>query len=192
MGQEVISTSSRGTPTSRSSPAVSTTRSRCPPYDLPANKTQTGIKSRSSKERRGQLQRDPYGRQEGSEQLFIHAEKNQDIEVENDETHWAGTTGRRPSTTTKRRTSNTIAPRPSITTRRSRLVWIGPRAWARTKPIAIGANRHEDVGANETVTIGREPGHDGGGERDLTVALQRTHSVGINETIPLARRRRSQ
>ena len=26
----------------------------------------------------------------GSEQLFIHAEKNQDIEVENDETHWVG------------------------------------------------------------------------------------------------------
>lgn len=26
----------------------------------------------------------------GSEQLWIHAEKNQDIEVENDETHWVG------------------------------------------------------------------------------------------------------
>ena len=26
----------------------------------------------------------------GSEQVFIHAEKNQDIEVENDETHWVG------------------------------------------------------------------------------------------------------
>ncbi len=26
----------------------------------------------------------------GAEQLFIHAEKNQDIEVENDETHWVG------------------------------------------------------------------------------------------------------
>ncbi len=26
----------------------------------------------------------------GAEQLFIHAERNQDIEVENDETHWVG------------------------------------------------------------------------------------------------------
>ncbi len=62
-----------------------------PPYNLPANKTQSGIKSRSS------LGGSPANFNEirledkkGGEQLFIHAEKNQDIEVENDETHWVG------------------------------------------------------------------------------------------------------
>src|SRR4029077_19402272 len=62
-----------------------------PPYELPANKTQTGIKSRSS------LSGTPsnfneirFEDKKGSEQLFIHAEKNQDIEVEKDETHWVG------------------------------------------------------------------------------------------------------
>jgi type VI secretion system secreted protein VgrG len=62
-----------------------------PPYALPANKTQSGIKSRSS------LQGSPSNYNEirfedkkGSEQVLIHAEKNQDIEVENDETHWVG------------------------------------------------------------------------------------------------------
>ena len=59
-----------------------------PPYELPANKTQSGIKTRSS------LSGSPdnfneirFEDKKGSEQLFIHAEKNQDIEVENDETH---------------------------------------------------------------------------------------------------------
>ena len=42
------SSSSRAIPTSRSSPAGSTTPSRPPPYDLPPNKTQSGVKSRSS------------------------------------------------------------------------------------------------------------------------------------------------
>jgi type VI secretion system secreted protein VgrG len=62
-----------------------------PPYDLPANKTQSGVKSRSS------LGGSPanfneirFEDKKGSEQLYIHAERNQDIEVEKDESHWVG------------------------------------------------------------------------------------------------------
>ena len=62
-----------------------------PPYDLPAGKTRTGIKSRSSKSRSGaNFNEIRFEDLKGEEQLFIHAEKNQDIEVENDETHWVG------------------------------------------------------------------------------------------------------
>lgn len=61
------------------------------PYDLPANATQSGMKSRSSKggtpanfnEIRMEDKR-------GSEQLYIHAERNQDIVVEVDESHSVG------------------------------------------------------------------------------------------------------
>jgi len=62
-----------------------------PPYALPANKTQSGIKSRSS------LHGGPancneirFEDKKGSEQVLIHAEKDQTIEVENDESHWVG------------------------------------------------------------------------------------------------------
>src|SRR5688572_17055917 len=62
-----------------------------PPYALPANMTQTGIKSRSTKgggpDNFNEIR---FEDAKGSEQVFIHAEKNQDIEVENDETHWVG------------------------------------------------------------------------------------------------------
>ena len=54
-----------------------------PPYDLPANKTQSGVKTRST------LNGTPanfneirFEDKKGQEQLYIHAEKNEDIVVE--------------------------------------------------------------------------------------------------------------
>ena len=62
-----------------------------PPYELPANMTQTGIKTRSSKGGTpANFNEIRFEDKKGSEQLFIHAEKNQDIEVEHDETHSVG------------------------------------------------------------------------------------------------------
>jgi type VI secretion system secreted protein VgrG len=62
-----------------------------PPYKLPDNKTQSGIRSRSSKgggpDNCNEIRFEDLT---GSEQLLIHAERNQDIEVEKDETHWVG------------------------------------------------------------------------------------------------------
>jgi type VI secretion system secreted protein VgrG len=62
-----------------------------PPYKLPDNKTQSGIKTRSSKsggpDNYNEIR---FEDKKGSEQVLIHAEMNQDIEVENDETHWVG------------------------------------------------------------------------------------------------------
>ncbi|HUI61212.1 MAG TPA: type VI secretion system Vgr family protein, partial [Steroidobacteraceae bacterium] len=62
-----------------------------PPYGLPANATQSGIKSRSSK---GGSEADfnefRFEDKKGSEQVYLHAQKNQDIVVENDETQSIG------------------------------------------------------------------------------------------------------
>jgi type VI secretion system secreted protein VgrG len=62
-----------------------------PPYTLPANKTQSGIKTRSSTgggpSNYNEIR---FEDKKGSEQLSIHAEKNQDISVESDESHSVG------------------------------------------------------------------------------------------------------
>jgi type VI secretion system secreted protein VgrG len=116
-----------------------------PPYALPGSKTQTGIKTRST------LGGTPanfneirFEDKKGSEQLFIHAEKNQDIEVENDETHWVGhdrkkTIDNDETTLVKRDRTETVdtttKPSPSTLphrdggtrTRRSRSIPTGPR-----------------------------------------------------------------
>lgn len=61
------------------------------PYDLPANATQSGMKSRSSKggtpANFNEIRMED---KKGEEQLYIHAERNQDIVVEVDESHAVG------------------------------------------------------------------------------------------------------
>jgi type VI secretion system secreted protein VgrG len=61
------------------------------PYDLPDNATQSGMKSRSSKggtpANFNEIRMED---KKGAEQLYIHAERNQDIVVEVDESHSVG------------------------------------------------------------------------------------------------------
>lgn len=62
-----------------------------PPYDLPANATQSGIKSRSSKGGTfANYNEVRFEDKKGSEQVLIHAEKDLTLEVENDMTSWVG------------------------------------------------------------------------------------------------------
>jgi type VI secretion system secreted protein VgrG len=62
-----------------------------PPWDLPANQTQTGILSRSSQggtyDNANAIR---FEDKKGEEQLWLHAEKDQLTEVENDEKKWVG------------------------------------------------------------------------------------------------------
>ena len=106
-----------------------------PPYGLPANKTQSGIKSRSSKGGGpANFNEIRFEDKKGSEQLFIHAEKNQDIEVENDETHWVGHDRKKTIDHDETTTSSTTARRRWTTTRRSPSTRTGPRRSTRTRP----------------------------------------------------------
>ena len=91
IGQEVIVDFLEGDPDQPIITGRVYNAEQMPPYALPANKTQTGIKSRSSLGGTPATSTRSASRtRRASEQLFIHAEKNQDIEVENDETHWVG------------------------------------------------------------------------------------------------------
>lgn len=138
------------------------------PYALPANKTQTGILSRSSKEGSGANANEfRFEDKKGEEQVYLHAEKNQDIEVENDETHWVG-----------HDRSKTIDNDETTLVKHDRTETVG-----NIEKITIGVDRIENVGSNETITIGSNRTISVGGSETATVAMQRTHMVGINETI---------
>ena len=60
-----------------------------PPYPLPAEKTKSTIKSNSSKGGKG-FNEIRFEDKKGEEQIFMHAEKNQDIRVKNDGYEWIG------------------------------------------------------------------------------------------------------
>jgi type VI secretion system secreted protein VgrG len=139
-----------------------------PPYGLPANATQSGIKSRSSKGgAEANFNEIRFEDKKGSEQLYIHAEKNQDEVVENDETVSIG----------HDRTED-VGHDEKITIGNNRTEKVGAN-----ENITIGVNRTEKVGANETINIGSNRDITVGASETATVALQRTHTVGINETI---------
>ena len=60
-----------------------------PPYDLPTNATMSAFKSNSSKGGGG-FNEIRFEDKKGEEQIFIHAEKNEDIRVKNDRFEWTG------------------------------------------------------------------------------------------------------
>ena len=88
IGQEVIVDFLEGDPDQPIVVGSVYNAEQMPPWDLPANKTQSGIQTRSSPggspANHNQIR---FEDKKGAEQLHIHAEKNQDIEVKNDETH---------------------------------------------------------------------------------------------------------
>lgn len=139
-----------------------------PPYDLPGNATQTGIKSRSSKGGgTANFNELRFEDKKGSEQVYLHAEKNQDIEVENDETHWVG-----------HDRSKTIDHDETTHVKHDRTETVD-----NNETITIGVNRTESVGSNETITIGSNRTEAVGANETITVALNRTRAVGVNEAI---------
>jgi type VI secretion system secreted protein VgrG len=170
IGQEVIVDFLEGDPDQPIITGRVYNAEQMPPYDLPANMTQTGIKSRSTKSGSpANFNEIRFEDKKGSEQLFIHAEKNQDIEVENDETHWVGHDRKK-----------TIDHDEKTQVKHDRTETVG-----NNETITIGVNRTEMVGSNETITIGSNRSVTVGASETKTVALQRTHTVGINETISI-------
>jgi type VI secretion system secreted protein VgrG len=138
-----------------------------PPYPLPGNKTQSGLKTRSS------LGGSPanfnevrFEDKKGSEQLFIHAEKNQDIEVENDETHWVGhdrkkTIDHDETTQVKHDRTETVD---------------------HDEKITIANDRTESVGANEKITIGKNRTENVGNNESIEIGVNRKTKIGSNDT----------
>ena len=184
MGQEVIVDFLEGDPDQPIITGRVYNAEQMPPYELPANKTQSGVKSRSS------LGGSPANFNEirmedkkGSEQLFIHAEKNQDIEVENDETHWVGhdrtkTIDHDETSHIKHDRTETVDNNETITVHGNRTETVD-----KDETITVHKNRTETVDINETISIGGNRSITVSKSETATVTLQRTHSVGINETI---------
>jgi len=111
-----------------------------PPYGLPANKTQSGIKTRSSKNGTSDnFNEIRFEDLKGQEQLYIHAEKNQDNVVENDETTEVG-----------RDRKEHVGRNEDIKIDKDRTEKVG-----NNETVEIVKDRKKTVGGNETVNIGK-------------------------------------
>jgi type VI secretion system secreted protein VgrG len=202
IGQEVVVSFLEGDPDQPLITGRVYNAQQMPPWDLPANATQSGLLTRSSTGGAyGNANAIRFEDKKGAEQLWLHAEKNQDIEVENDETHWVGhdrtkTIDHDETTHVKHDRTETVDNNEKITIGVDRTESVGKNesitiganrteTVGANENITIGANRTESVGANETITIGANRSITVGASETATVALQRTHTVGVNETIAI-------
>jgi len=158
-----------------------------PPYALPGNMTQTGIKTRSSKGGgAANFNEIRFEDKKGSEQVFLHAEKNQDIEVEKDETHWVGqdrkkTIDRDETSHIKHDRTETVDNNETITVVGNRVITVNKNETA-----TVNQQRTHTVGINETITVGAAQEITVGGLQAITVGAAQTISVGASQTISAA------
>ncbi len=158
-----------------------------PPYTLPANMTQTGIKSRSSKGgSTSNFNELRFEDKMGSEQVFLHAEKNQDIEVEKDETHWVGhnrskTIDNDETTIVKHDRTETVLNNETITIGVNRVETVGSN-----ETITVGLNRTRAVGVNEAIAVGVAQEIVVGAARTLTVGANQLTTIGNSHSVNVA------
>ena len=137
-----------------------------PPWDLPANKTQTGLLSRSSQgggyENANALR---FEDKKGQEEVWLHAEKDQRIEVENCESHSVGVDR-----------SKSIGHNETVSVGNNRSESVGV-----DETINIGNNRTETVGTNETISIGANRTETVGAAESVTIGASRSKTVAKNE-----------
>jgi type VI secretion system secreted protein VgrG len=140
------------------------------PYELPANATQSGIKTRSSKEGTpDNFNEIRFEDKKGEEEVYIHAEKDQNNVVENDETTSVGNDR-----------SETVGNDETISIGNNRTEDVG-----KNESITIGENRTESVGKNESISIGENRTEDVGKNESISIGENRTVDVGKNESISI-------
>jgi type VI secretion system secreted protein VgrG len=155
-----------------------------PPYDLPANQTQSGIKSRSTKggnpDNFNELR---FEDKKGEEQVYLQAEKNMDALVKNDETLTVNhdrtkTIGNDETTTVTGFRTETVKKDEKVTIVGSRTENVGP-----LEDITIAGDRRESVGATETITIGSSRTESVGADETISIAAARTTTIGSGEVL---------
>ena len=143
-----------------------------PPYELPANKTQSGWKTRSTKSGgTSNFNELRFEDKKGSEEIYIHAEKDQNNIVENDETTNVGND----------RTED-VGNNETITIGNNRTENVG-----KDEDITIGNNRTESVGKNESISIGENRSENVSKNEDISIGKDRNEKVGDNETISIGK-----
>ena len=132
------------------------------PFALPANKTQSGLRTHSSMGGSGaNCNEFRFEDRKGSEMVTLHAEKDLETQTEHDATHWVG---HDETTTVDNNRTETVHANETIT---------------------IDKNRTETVHMNETVNVDLNRSHTVGLVDTLTVGAARMHTVGAAEAITI-------
>jgi type VI secretion system secreted protein VgrG len=134
--------------------------SNTPPYALPGEKTKSTIKSDSTTGGGGSNEL-RFEDKKGSEEIYLHGQKNWTIAIENDKNQTVGN-------------NETL----SVGSNRSKRV-------GKDQSETIGVNKTIDVGANHTETIGVNKTETIGVNASLTVGANQTEAVALAKAVTI-------
>jgi type VI secretion system secreted protein VgrG len=198
IGQEVIVSFLEGDPDRPIITGRVYNAAEMPPYDLPANQTQSGIKSRSSKGGSpANFNEIRFEDKMGSELLTIHAEKDHSISVENDESHSVGhdrakTIGHDETTQVGNNRTETVVNNEQITIGSNRTIVVGQNesaTVAKLRTHRVGINESINVGAAQEITIGAAQTISVGAAQMVTIGAIQSVSVGRDQSIEIGKSR---
>ena len=204
MGQEVIVDFIEGNPDKPIIVGRVYNADNMPPYALPENQNQSGIKTRSTKggsvETFNELRFDDTL---GAETLTIHAEKDQNLSVENDESHFVGNdrtdevindetitighdrtekVGNDEIVEVVNDRSQIVGNDENLTVNNNRTHTI-----ATDETLSVGNNRVTDVVTDDTTNIGANYTMTVGADEQRDIGANRTTSVGTAETLDVGK-----
>jgi type VI secretion system secreted protein VgrG len=155
-----------------------------PPYPLPDKKTASTIKSDSSPGGGGSNEL-RFEDQKGGEEVYLHAQKDLTIAVENDKNQTVGhdetlSVGNDRKKTVGNNQSESIGVDKTISVGSNHQEQIGANM-----SISVGANLDEQVGANASFNIGANASFNIGANRSETVAIASTETVGAAKALSI-------
>ncbi|WP_437723769.1 type VI secretion system Vgr family protein [Sorangium sp. So ce861] len=156
-----------------------------PPYALPADKTKSAIKSNSSAGGNGSNEL-RFEDKKGSEEIYLHGEKNWTIEIENDKTE---TVGRDQSLEVVRNRTKHVGKNQRESVGGSKDIVVSGHhtekvgesmatAVGTSLTLKVGTDHTDSVGQNRTITVGSDHEESIGGSMSLTVTKNRSEKVG--------------
>lgn len=139
-----------------------------PPYKLPDNKTQSGVKTRSSKgggaDNCNEIRLED---KKGSELFYVQAEKDLETLVKNDERRNVGANR-----------NKSVAKNETCSVGEDRTASVG-----KNENQSVGQNRTESIGADQSTTVGGNQNESVGSNNALTVGAHNTITVAGSNTV---------
>ncbi|MCL2160494.1 MAG: type VI secretion system tip protein VgrG [Betaproteobacteria bacterium] len=177
IGQEVIVDYEHGNPERPIITGRVYNAEQMPPWDLPANKTQSGILTRTSPEGTpSNFNELRFEDAKGKENVWLHAERNQDIKVKVDETHWVGNS-RKKIIGESMKEGDKNAGNEETTIFGSRIETVH-----KDETITVIENRTETVHKDETITVIGNRSETVDKDETITVIGNRTETVKGSES----------
>ena len=159
-----------------------------PPYTLPADKTKTTFKSNSTLGGGG-FNEFRFEDKKGSEEIYIHGQKDETIQINNDKNQTVGhdetlSVGNNRTKSVGVDQSESIGSNKTITVGQTHTETVGT-----DMSLTVGTNRTVKIGSNQTETIGGNDTHSIGGNQSTTISQNKTETVAIAsaETIGAAK-----